>query len=103
MGCGSSNGKKPTGKPDMFEVVDQDLLMDSNEVKILRIRPEDPRAKGISPFDGYVQRSAYVVIPQIDKLKSEKQMLKRQSELVNDRTATSKLRVVAGGSDIIGK
>ena len=54
MGCGSSNGKKPTGKPDMFEVVDQDLLMDSNEVKILRIRPEDPRAKGISPFDGYV-------------------------------------------------
>ena len=77
MGCGSSNNKKRTGKPDFFEVVDQDLLMDANDVKVLRVRPEDPKSKGITQFDGYVQRSAYVVIPQIDKLKSEKLMLKR--------------------------
>ena len=90
-----------TGNPDLFEVEDQDLLMDNNEVKILRVRPEDPRAKGVSQFNGYVQRSAYVVMPKVDKLKAEKLMLKRQTDLRSERNAFTKMRIIDGGRDIV--
>ena len=71
------NKNPRTGRPDLFEVEDHDLLMDNNEIKVYRVRPEDPASKGVKPFDGYVQRSAFVVIPNVDKLKAEKLLLKR--------------------------
>ena len=75
--------------------------MDNNEVKILRVRPEDPHAKDVAPFNGYVQRSAYVVMPKVDKLKAEKLMLKRQTDLRSERNAFTKMRIVNAGSDIV--
>ena len=77
--CAAEKKKKPSGPggPDVFEVNDQDLLMDSNEIKVLRVRHEDPKKKGNEPFNGYVQRNAFVVLPKIDKFRQEKLMLKR--------------------------
>ena len=77
------------------------MLMDSNEVKVYRVRPEDPAAKGVMPFDGFVQRSAFVVIPNVDKLKAEKLLLKRQTDLRSERNAYPKMRIVGAGADIV--
>ena len=43
--CAAEKKKKPSGPggPDVFEVNDQDLLMDSNEIKVVKITKPLPQ------------------------------------------------------------
>ena len=52
--------------------------MDNNEVRVMHINGEkaNKTTKGGEIYDGYLQRKAYFVIPQIDKLRNDKIKLK---------------------------
>jgi hypothetical protein len=74
--------------------------MDSHEVKVCRIRPEDPKKKNNAAFNGYIQRNAFVVMPKIDKFRQEKLELKRQTDLRSERNQFTKMRIVAAGEEV---
>lgn len=58
------------------------MLVDNNEVKVMKINGAkmggkmSKKSQQKDAFDGYLQRKAFFVIPQIDRLKKEKIELK---------------------------
>ena len=76
-GCGSKNKDI-----ELLRVRKQDLMMDNDEVKIMRVhdhqmvKPKKNQANS-QLYDGFLQRRSFFVIPQMDKLKKEKIELKQ--------------------------
>ena len=69
---------------DIMQVQEQDKLADSKEVKIMKLRNKNVskgRDKKYGVFNGFVQRSAYIVIPKIDKLRKDKIQLRRNMQI----------------------
>ena len=91
------------------EVNRQDLLMENDEVKVVRVHNKTmvnakKNQKNTELFDGYLQRKSYFVIPQLDKLKQEKIELKNQMiEKKTTRQQYPKMRVKAAGEDLTKK
>ena len=78
--CGTAGSKKDI---ELLKVKQQELMMDNDEVKIMRVRDQrmvmkKKNTKQDDLFDGYLQRKSFFVIPQMDKLKKEKIELKQQ-------------------------
>jgi len=93
---------------ELLRVKEQDLLMDNDEVKIIRVRERTMVApKKGQPnneiFDGFLQRKSFFVIPQMDQLKREKIELKQQMGVSSVRQKYPKLRVKAAGEDLTKK
>ena len=91
---------------ELLRVKRQDLLMDNDEVKVMRVRNTKMLAKKKNTkeddmFDGFLQRKSYFVIPQMDKLKKEKIELKQQMGVMRQGGQQyPKLRVVAAGEEL---
>ena len=94
---------------ELLRVKEQDLLMDNDEVKVIRVRDtkmvakkKDTKDKEI--FDGFLQRRSYFVIPKMDKLKSEKIELKKQMGILRPGSNQyPKMRVVNAGEELTKK
>ena len=75
--------KKNGNDLELLKVKRQDLMMDNDEVKIMKVRDKKMidkkrNTKQEEVFDGFLQRKSFFVIPQMDKLKKEKIELKQQ-------------------------
>ena len=91
---------------ELLRVKQQDLVMDNDEVKIMRVKdttmvPRNKKSKDEDLFDGFLQRKSFFVIPQMDKLKKEKIELKQQMGVMRPGAQQyPKLRVVNAGEDL---
>lgn len=87
-----------------MEVPIQEMLMDSNECRVLKIQKTkfaDTKSKKVKQFDGFCQRDSYFVVPVIDKLKRDKLQLKRQMNLHRQgEEVFTRYRVVNAGKDL---
>ena len=92
----------------LLDVPRQDLMMDNDEVKVIRVRDQKMLAKKKGTpneeiFDGFLQRRSYFVIPKVDKLKKEKIELKQQLTPGGRNHQYPKMRVVGAGEDLTRK
>ena len=78
--CCNSDGtgkKRKHNTCELNEVVEQTMLMDNNEVRVMQIEGQKVHKRSDDAFNGYLQRKSHFVIPQIDKLRKDKLELKQ--------------------------
>ena len=103
MGAACGNGKqKYFGNPELEKIPGQKMLMDNEEVTILKWKKSSLKhPKGKEPLaNEFLQKQAYFVLPQIRDFQKEKVAFKKQLQIKEGDEVFTRFRIVNGGKDI---